>query len=222
MMRTYNVLIVEDEGLIANYIKSSIEEHEFSCVGIAPGYDEAIELLATKPIDVVLLDINLFGEKTGIDLAKEINKNYNIPFLYLTSYGDADTISKLKDTNPIGYISKPINPVDVVTTLSILCKRMCQKTTLQIGKTNYKLDISDLIYVKSDHVYLEFFYSSKKETKRTSLNTVLDLLPKNSLVQINRSIAVNPDKIKQIERHSVLLENNVEFKVSEKFRKNIS
>lgn len=214
----YNVLIVEDEGLIANYIKGIIEEHEFICTGIAVSYDDAISILKSTKVDIILLDINLFGEKTGVDLAEEINKKYQIPFLYLTSYSDNDTINDLKKTNPEGYLSKPVNPVDIVTSLSIVCKKLFQKVTIAIGKKTYNINLNELLYISSDHIYLEVYYTSKKDVIRYSLQSILETLPENFLIRINRSIAINPQKIIGVNGNKLRLENSEEFKVSDKYK----
>jgi DNA-binding NarL/FixJ family response regulator len=118
--RIYNVLIVEDEMMIASHIKATLEAENFKCAGIAKSYFEAISLLENiKRLDFVILDININGKKNGIELAETINKSYQVPFLYLTSYSDRETLAALKRTKPLGYLSKPINEIELITSLQI-------------------------------------------------------------------------------------------------------
>lgn len=217
-MQTYNVLIVEDELLIGNHIKNTIEKENFICVGIAVSYNEAITYLNSKKIDIILLDINLFGDKTGIDLANYINIMFKIPFIYLTSYSDTETISELKKTYPVGYLSKPINSVNLTTTLSIACNNLFKTVPLTIGKKTYHVEVNKLLFVSSDHVYLELNFTDKKEVIRATLQSVLNMLPEN-FKKVNRSTFINSDKIERIESNNVYLNNGSSFKISEKFIK---
>lgn len=114
-----NILIVEDEVLIATQIQMFLEFNGYNCVGIAVDYTDAIELLENEHIDLILLDVKINGLKDGIDLAKHITKNLALPFLFLTSYNDADTIRELKSLNPIGYINKPINDTILLKNIDV-------------------------------------------------------------------------------------------------------
>lgn len=216
-MNNCNVLIVEDELLIANHIENCLQENDFTSAGIAVSYEKALEILAKKNVDIVLLDINIFGKKTGIDIAEEINKTYKIPFIYLTSYSDKKTIDELKKTYPKGYLSKPINEIDLITTVSIVANNTSKNIALNFGKKTYNVKLEELLYINTDHVYMQLVFTDKKELVRTSMAGILEQFPVNSLVQISRSIAINTSKIIKLEGNMVFLENNVSFKITEKY-----
>lgn len=114
-----NILIVEDEILIANRIKKTLEDNGYNCIGISVDYADAIELLENTAVDFVLLDVNLNGHKSGIDIANYINLKLPAPFIFLTSYNDTITLNKLKLVNPVGYINKPINESTLLTKIDI-------------------------------------------------------------------------------------------------------
>ena len=86
-------------------MKFFLEFNGYNFVGIAVDYTGAIELLESNSVDLILLDIKINGSKSGIDLAKYINQNLGLPFLFLTSYNDAETLQELKHLHPIGYIN---------------------------------------------------------------------------------------------------------------------
>lgn len=119
MSKKKKVLIVEDEILIAKRIKKKLEHHNYECVGINIDYKGAINSLETKSIDLVLLDININGEKSGLDIAEFINKKTSIPFFFLTTYNDIDSLNKIKSLHPIGYLNKPINESTLITNIDI-------------------------------------------------------------------------------------------------------
>ena len=108
-MSGIRVLIVEDEPLIAKNIGMYLNNHDYEVAGIAYDPEEAFFQLKKNQPDLAILDINLESDKTGIDIADYINRNNFIPFIYLTSYSDKETLEKAKQTNPSGFIVKPFN-----------------------------------------------------------------------------------------------------------------
>jgi DNA-binding LytR/AlgR family response regulator len=220
-MATAKVLIVEDEILIASYTKQCIINHGYLCVGIAISYANAIDFLERNEVDVVLLDVNISGDKSGIDLATLINEKYNIPFIYLTSYSDPKTIESLKETFPAAYLSKPINKTMLTTALDILWANKKRKENnyfkFSIGNTHYTIDLDELLLVKSDHVYVELIFKTKKIILRSSLKNMANLLPAGTMKQVNRSTLVNPLFIKKIKGTQIEIGNEI-LKISKIFK----
>ncbi len=118
-MSGIKVLIVEDEPLIAKNIGMYLNNHDYEVAAIAYDPDEAVHQLKKLQPDFAILDINLESEKTGIDIATYINKNNFIPFIYLTSYSDKETLEKAKLTNPAGFIVKPFNEKTLYASIEI-------------------------------------------------------------------------------------------------------
>jgi DNA-binding NarL/FixJ family response regulator len=87
--------------------------------GIAYDVEEAMYHLKRYPPDFAILDINLESEKDGIDIGEYIRRQYNIPFVYLTSYSDKDTLERAKRTGPYGFIVKPFNEKTLYATIEI-------------------------------------------------------------------------------------------------------
>lgn len=118
-MTNIKVLIVEDEPLIAKNIGMYLNNNDYEVAGIAYDPEEAFYQLKKLQPDFAILDINLESDKTGIDIAEYINRNNFIPFIYLTSYSDKETIDKAKQTNPSGFIVKPFNEKTLYATIEI-------------------------------------------------------------------------------------------------------
>lgn len=224
-MRTKNILIVEDEVLIASQIEMFLELNGYNCVGIAVDYTGAIELLESNSVDLILLDIKISGSKDGIDIAKYVSKNLNLPFLFLTSYNDIETLKNLKVLNPIGYINKPINDATLLTNIDLYFSSTKINTQhivpIQSGSKTYNINCTDLQYIESEHVYVNLFFTNHTQTMRISLTKFLEQLPNKELVQINRSTAINPKAINHIGKSSVKLHDKV-FKISEKHKSNLN
>lgn len=101
-----HVLIVEDESALYERLRRALVKHHFTVDTYTKSYDEAIERLTRNTPDVVLLDINIQGEKTGIDLGITLDKKYNIPFIYVTELDDEMTFAQGLHSNHEQFIVK--------------------------------------------------------------------------------------------------------------------
>ena len=118
-MSKMRILIVEDEPVIAEHISTYLDNHDFEVSGIAYDNHEAIEQLQSNTPDAVILDVNLGSELDGIDIGHQINERFHLPFLFLTSYSDKETIQRAKMVKPGGYIVKPFNEKTLLASLEI-------------------------------------------------------------------------------------------------------
>lgn len=118
-MTQIRVLVVEDEPLIAEDIRETLDNMDFGVSGVAYDSRSALEELSRNTPDLVLLDVNLGSEMDGVDIAQVINREYKIPFVFLTSYADKSTVDRAKHTRPMGYVVKPFDEKDLFTTLEI-------------------------------------------------------------------------------------------------------
>ena len=118
-MSRLRILIVEDEPVIAENISMYLDNADFEVSGIAYDSAEANAQLQNNTPDAAILDVNLASEEDGIDIAKRINQKYQIPFLFLTSYSDKETLQRAKAVNPSGYIVKPFNEKTLLASLEI-------------------------------------------------------------------------------------------------------
>jgi len=117
------VLIVEDEPVIATDIEMTLSGDDYTVVGIAYSSTRALDLLHRFRPDIVLLDIAIKGDKDGIDIASIINDKYKIPFIYITSFSDRETLERAKATLPYGYIVKPFKDRDIISAIEMAVYR---------------------------------------------------------------------------------------------------
>jgi DNA-binding NarL/FixJ family response regulator len=113
------VLIVEDDPIIADDIESVLANGGFDIAGKAYTSSQAFDQLASRYPDLVLLDILIKGDKDGIDIAQVIRQKYQLPFIYITSFSDPDTLNRAKPTMPYGYIVKPFRDRDIITAIDL-------------------------------------------------------------------------------------------------------
>lgn len=134
-----NVLIVEDELITAEAIAVLIKKLGYHPVAIVSSGEEAISSLENIEIDLILMDIILSGNLDGIKAAKIINKHHNIPIIFITAYGDRNTLNRAKLSEPYGYIVKPVtDESDLLPTIEIAIYNHRVKKKLKID--NKKLE----------------------------------------------------------------------------------
>lgn len=133
-MKTANqpsVIIVEDEAVIAMEIEMVLRDLGYRIAGKAKNGLVALDLLSSTSPDIVLLDIDLRGSISGIEVAQVIREKYNFPFVFLTALADVTTLDRVKKTMPYGYIVKPFNENDLRTTIELALYRFASQ---QIAK----------------------------------------------------------------------------------------
>ncbi len=107
------VLIVEDETVLAIGMEASLEDMGYAISGIETTANNAI-LHANKELpDIVIMDINLKGQESGIEAAKQIWQKHKIPIIFLTSYSDDSTLKQAMQSEPYAYLLKPCRDRDL-------------------------------------------------------------------------------------------------------------
>ncbi len=111
------IFVVEDEVVVALEIQRALQKMGFVFAGMATHYEEAITGIESARPDLVLLDITLKQSKSGIEIAKTLKQRYSIPFVYLTSITDHDTMHEAVKTEPCGYLLKPFRREELYSAL---------------------------------------------------------------------------------------------------------
>ncbi|RMB58010.1 response regulator [Dokdonia sinensis] len=136
-MQHAHILIVEDEAVLYDRLAQALLKEHFSVADYTPSVAQAlIEIEKTKP-DVVLLDVHLRGERSGLDLGKILSEKMHIPFIYVTKYADTATFFKGLQTNHEQFIvkTKPkLNIEEVVRAIHTTLSRKQKNPTILTEK----------------------------------------------------------------------------------------
>lgn len=119
-MENPNVLIVEDEIIVAKDIEQTLLDNGFLVTGIAKTVEKAMSMFSKKDTDLIICDINLRSDLNGIDFIAMINEIKKVPVIYLTAYTDENTINKALATHPDSYITKPFTHEQLLVAVKLV------------------------------------------------------------------------------------------------------
>lgn len=108
-MKLEKILVIEDDMIIQLFIRKVLKDEGFEIVGLGRSCKQALELVSKTKPDLILMDIGISGEKDGVETAELINKNFNIPIMFMTGNSDIFTTKRALKTNPIDILVKPID-----------------------------------------------------------------------------------------------------------------
>lgn len=114
-----NILIVEDEAIVALDLRQHLEDMGYGVAGIAESGGDAIALAERTAPALTLMDISLKGDMSGIDAADHLAREHQIPVIFLTSFSDKETIRKAARAEPFGYLTKPFQAHELHATIEV-------------------------------------------------------------------------------------------------------
>lgn len=234
-MQKVKILIVEDEMIIAEHIADSLEEFGYEVMEPAISYAEALATIEEEMPDLALLDVQISGRKTGIDLAQIIHEKYQFPFIFLTSNSDRVTLGAAKQTEPAAFLVKPYSKDELYTSIEIALYNFAQRKTqvtnrdelilseslfIRQNKVYQRLDFADILYLESDHVYLDLIMrDGNKHTVRGNISEYLAKLGPR-FIRCHRSYVINLDHLKGINTIHLQM-GEVEIPLGKKYRDEI-
>lgn len=227
-----SVYIVEDESIVAKDIQSTLKKLGYQVLGISNNGKDALEnIIKTEP-DIILMDIMIKGDLTGIDVAEKVKELHDVPVIFLTAYADETTLSKAKITEPYGYILKPFKEVDLRSTIEVAVYKHQKDMEVKIERDKLynlienkeegnkdilfvksnsklvKLNLKDLYYVEALKDYVVINTLQTRYTIHSTMKDIEAKLNNGDFIRVHRSFIVRVDKIQQIENHTVVLEEN--------------
>lgn len=137
-MARAQILVVEDELVVAESIQSQLESLGYDVPAIVAFGDAAVEKAGEMRPDLVLMDIKLAGGMDGIEAAEQIHSRFDIPVVYLTAFADDETLRRAKITEPFGYILKPFQAQDLRISIEIALYKHQMESKLRASEERYR------------------------------------------------------------------------------------
>jgi DNA-binding LytR/AlgR family response regulator len=221
-----SILVVEDEPLIADDIASTLVESGYGVIGPVDNAEDASVALSKSRPSLVLLDIHIKGGRDGIQLASEVRTKYKLPFIFITSFYDRDTLDRAKATEPQAYILKPFDERDLIINVEMALFKN-RKTAFSSEKFFVKdknemiaLEASDILYAEAFDNYCRIFTEKQSYIVSHTLKQVEEKLLTKSFLRVHRSYLVNFQKVTAISESSICL-GLVKIPLAQSFRQEL-
>lgn len=225
MERPVKILIVEDEMVIGANLSMQLNELGFEVCGILPRGEDVLPCVRNEKPDILLLDIKLKGKLDGIETARLVQSEFEIPIIYLTSNADEAHFNRAKETQPRAFISKPYKNIDLQRAIELTVKA----TSEPPGPSNARqvqfvlsdrvfvrkqdklmaVAIEDIKYFEADRNYCKIFSSDRDYVLVGTLKSLEQKLPPRHFLRVHRSYIINISKIDEVASNHVTVAGKI-------------
>jgi DNA-binding LytR/AlgR family response regulator len=240
-MNPVKVFIVEDKSAVAENIARAVEKAGYTVCGRSRSGEDALVKIKEEKPDVVLMDIHLSGKLDGIQTVEFLNKQYPVPVIYLTDYGDNYTIDRAKLTNPVNYLVKPFTEKTLLIAIEIAFYNastgkkpdparqeeipaqsifpLVDRFFIKENGMIWRIDVADILWIEADGSYYKIRTSKRTYHQVGNLTMFNEKYEHPLLVRVHRSYIVNIDKIIGVKGNQVLIEGaEEEIPISNSYR----
>jgi Response regulator of the LytR/AlgR family len=216
-MDSFKIVIVEDDFQFVLKVEMLLDEMGLKLEKSFDNAEEALPYIRSNPPDLVLLDIFLKGEMTGIELANQVN-DLEISFIIFSADSDEELYDRVKQVNLISYIIKPFNNLTLKSAIEIALRKMGHHQDdietladsnsetvfrysffIRKNKQLIKISINDIKWVYSEGNYCFIVTVNRKHVIKASLSKLVRRLPANKFVRVHRSYLVMVSRIDNVD-----------------------
>ncbi|EPR70194.1 LytR/AlgR family response regulator transcription factor [Cyclobacterium qasimii] len=198
------ILLVEDDYALSENIREMLDLQGYDLVDVLDEAETAFPIIKETLPDLVLVDIILKGNKTGIDLSEEIRLKLDIPIVFLTSASGPEIAKKVKHLHPDGFITKPFTFNALITKIELALETYRNKSTVPKRSTSElfirengwlkKILIEDINWIKTEGTYIHILVNGKQYTLRSTVKELMKKLPEKQFLRIHKSFIINLKK----------------------------
>lgn len=238
-MDNINVLIIEDVSSESDALVKVLKENNYTIVGVATSFKEAISMFYKNTVDVLVIDVFLDGKPDGVTFAETINDIPGAlkPFVFLTSSKDRQIFERAKLTSPFSFLLKPFNELEVLYAIEMAVEKFYAQTNgffsedqdtviskeyLFVKKKNSlkKVLIADVLYIEVEERYCNIVTENEKFVILISLTKIIELLDDTIFYRTHRNFIVNSQKIEEIlvSENLIILKGNHKIMLSDKYK----
>lgn len=214
-MSKLKILVIEDNISYALELEMLLSE-SYDLLPIAKSVEEALTIIEKTEVDIILSDVFLEGEATGVDLVNETAET-EIPIILITYSKDRAFYEQAKSKNLIGYLVKPFDKLTLISTIELaiekrgLSPESIDSTTgsndqiykksffIRTNKQLVKVIVSDIKWIQSDGNYCIVVTDNRRYAIKLSLTKILKKLPEADFVQAHKRYLVQLKFVTQID-----------------------
>ncbi len=235
-MSKVKVVILEDEVLVARDLGNRLRHLGYEIAGTFHTYADAKSHLSERPdFDLMLIDIELDGELSGIDIARELQETGERPFIFLTSHAEPEIVKEAQSTGPSAYLIKPFRDREIQIAIDLAVSNFALKEAPEVNeedadsylindsffiKKKFRYDkvrVEDILFAEAQRNYTLIKTRAESYLLSLTLKTVINRLTYPYFIQSHRSYLLNLMHITGFEGNRVFIEEN-EIPVSKNFR----
>jgi DNA-binding LytR/AlgR family response regulator len=226
-MRINNILIVEDEPIIADDIEATLLELDYMVAEIVDNGNDALAAVSENKIDLILMDISIKGNMDGIQLAIKINQTHKLPLIFLSSLYAQATLNSAKKATPTGYVVKPFDEGDLKANIELAQFKQTQnefvpstiidKFFVRVGQELKAIEAENILYVEGVDNYSNVFTNESKHMVSHTLKKVAEKLGSHSFVRIHKSYIINFTKVTSISEGYLFI-NEIKLPIGRTYR----
>ncbi|MEQ8301796.1 MAG: response regulator [Cyclobacteriaceae bacterium] len=222
------LVVVEDEFVIAEDIKSLLVEQDYDVLGVFDSAEEALPFIVEKLPDLILVDIRLAGQMTGIQLVEQVKFKISLPVIFITANSDTETYLRAKATRPNAFLVKPFTPANLLTSIDLALFNFSEEQTPEkieiatVVETHYeaiihrslfvknkgkhvKISSDDILFIEAAGSYIHIQTTTERFTLTQNLSRFLKKTPLDNVLRIHRSYLINIDKIDSFEESYIYI-----------------
>ena len=215
------ILVVEDDSVEFAHLEILLSQLGHGVLAHADNAVDAIIAFGKERPDLVIADISINGEIDGIELVHKLNEIDKVPVLFLTSHDESEVFSKAKETEPYGYITKPVEPRNLERNIELAfqnfgrtgnAKSQWEKDVLvkdffftKIGNKLKKIPTNGIEFIEVEGKYSSISVLERKYYVKISLKDLLLKLPVDQFIRVSRNFVVNINKVENIDTQNYQL-----------------
>ncbi len=224
-MSGIRILVVEDDENIAETLSDMLDMLGHQVVEVVNSVDAALDALNSKEVDLALVDIQLSGHKSGIDLAKELTMYHNIPYVFTSAFADSDIIKEASEQNPYGYLVKPYGRKDINAAIEVALSNFKKKAGsprevsgggtketglfVRVDSKLVRLNYDDILFVEAKGDYIIFRTESGDYIVHSTIKNLENYLDPSRFIKVHRSYIVNIEKVVDIDDSNLVINDKI-------------
>lgn len=216
-MNSLHIFIVEDDMSAALDVEMLLTDMGYENITTFNNGPAALEAILEHRPDLVIMDIGLGGELTGLDIAQQV-RHLKIPVIFTTAFSDPAFFEEAKATRYYGYLVKPFNRITLESTIEQAIKSIPQQPALKAGEHKwlhqdmvrdtllvkqqgvfYKLKFDEILFIKGTGNYSIVHTKNKKYMVRLSLRKVMEELNSDQFIPVHKSFIANLEQVTAID-----------------------
>lgn len=221
MIENINVLIIEDDTYWSDILNAALKKLGYNVVGIADNLESAIKALNVNNFDIAMVDINIDGRKSGIELGKLLGSTYKKPFIYITSETSEVIMKEVAETSPSAFLTKPVNNTSLMISIKnalsteedneeVPIQTLDDTFFVKLGNSYKKLSWADVICLSVNQNYTQVITPTSGNTfliRSPLQKTLTNVVPRHwqkDFLRINRAEVINTKYIEELSGNTLV------------------